>query len=133
MKKNVLMIFVVLIWLFVGVANGQTKNDSSIKATKENAAQVEDQELRIIKKPRASGRSCSEDKATVRLKVAFHSSGKVTNVEIIESSGCKNFNNNAVKAAQKIKFKPAVKNGEAITIVRTVEYVYQLYDKTRPF
>jgi TonB family protein len=62
-----------------------------------------------------------------RLKVTFDKSGKVTNVDVARPSGCSAFDRNAVKAAKKIKFEPAIKNGEAITMVKQVEYVYTRY------
>jgi TonB family protein len=60
----------------------------------------------------------------VKIKVTFHSSGKVTMAEIAESSGCKFFDKETLRVARKIKFNPEIKNGEAATVIKTIEYNY---------
>ncbi len=58
----------------------------------------------------------------VRLRVTFHSSGEITDIQVIEDSGCEYFNNEAVRVAEKVKFNPAIKDGEPITVTKTMEY-----------
>ena len=87
-------------------------------------SQTEDQPLKITKKPRAYGRDCGHSHLIVRLNVTFDKSATISSVEILDSSGCKSFDKNAIKAARKIEFIPATKNGEPITVTRVVEYEY---------
>ncbi|MFN0277334.1 MAG: energy transducer TonB [Pyrinomonadaceae bacterium] len=65
--------------------------------------QIQDQPLKILKKPRPHGRDCSQTPVTVRLKVTFDKTAKVTNVEIVESSGCKDFDKRCCKSCQENK------------------------------
>jgi TonB family protein len=57
--------------------------------------------------------------------VTFHSSAKVTGVEVVSTSGCEYFDRASVEAAMKIKFQPAIKNGEAQTTVKAVQYTFR--------
>ena len=55
--------------------------------------------------------------------VTFDSSGKVTDARIAgSSSGCKAFDEEVLRAAKKIKFKPEIKNGAPVTIIKPVTY-----------
>jgi TonB family protein len=92
------------------------------------SAQLADRPLKILSKPNAKtdgdcGRSGS---GRARLRVTFDKTAVVTMVENVELSGCQTFDRNAVKAAKKIKFQTAVKNGEAITVTRLIEYKYEI-------
>jgi TonB family protein len=46
---------------------------------------------------------------------------------IAEPSGCESFDKEALRLARKIKFKPAVKDGVPITVVKTTEYGAYIY------
>lgn len=56
----------------------------------------------------------------LRLKVLFSSSGKVTNVEVLESS-FQLLNNEAIEAAKKTIFIPAEKDGKLISVYKIIE------------
>lgn len=56
------------------------------------------------------------------LRVTFDASAEITKVEIAKSSGCKDFDEESIEAARRIKFEPAVKNGKPITTVRNILY-----------
>ena len=60
------------------------------------------------------------------LKVTLHKSGKVTNVEILKPSSCNTFNKKHIKAARKIKFESAVKNGEKVSQYLAFAFAYTL-------
>ena len=105
-----------------------------IPAIAQNSAQrknqPQDRPLEITRKSKLSWdvltKCFSEDQRNtfllIKVRVTFHSTGKVTDVEIAETSGCDYFNEEAVRAARKTKFKPAIKNGEAVTVVKLMEY-----------
>ncbi|HEX8368358.1 MAG TPA: energy transducer TonB [Pyrinomonadaceae bacterium] len=127
MKKLVAALFSLLFFalLSVGAANAQT--DNSANSTKEQG--TVNQPLKIIRKTPPSidsFRQCFEtqgdSRLSIRVRVTFHSSGKVTDAEIVNTSGCEYFDKEAVRVAKKIKFEPEIKNGEAVTVTKSVEY-----------
>jgi len=83
--------------------------------------------LEIKSKPRAEMGDCLQSSGLTRLRVTFDKTAKVTFAEIVIASGCEGFDKRAIKAAKGIKFKPAVKNGEPVTVVKSVEYIFQKY------
>lgn len=131
MKINLLTIFATLFLslFFVFTISAQTGNISN-KNEKEYEKQKGDEALKIIKKTSPSGKVFSkcfkEDSRRtslfIRLKVTFHASGKVTEVEIVEPSGCDYFDEDAIKVAKKIKFKPEIKDGESVTVTKVIAY-----------
>jgi TonB family protein len=85
-----------------------------------------DKPLKIKKMPSARAYGCdSGTTGTIRVRVTFRDSGVVGDVVALTSSGCKYFDDSAMKAAKKIKFDPAVKNGVAATVSRLIEYNYR--------
>lgn len=63
---------------------------------------------------------------TVILRCVFASNGKVTNIHVI--SGLPDgLTESAIKAAQKIKFKPAIKDGRQVSMWMQLEYNFNLY------
>jgi TonB family protein len=109
----------------VSVSNAQMNN---------SADKPKDRPLQIKSKQRIDSSvfsRCFEGKRNTGIRAAvrvtFHSSGKVTEVEIAEPSGCESFDKEALRLARKIKFKPAVKDGVPITVVKTTEYGAYIY------
>ncbi|CAN5490774.1 hypothetical protein BH10ACI1_BH10ACI1_10370 [soil metagenome] len=88
-------------------------------------AQTQDKSLEITNKPHPSARGC-QGSGTARVRATFDKSGKVTQAELVLASSCVIFNQNSIEAARKIKFKPAIKDGEAITVTKLIEYAYQI-------
>lgn len=62
-----------------------------------------------------------------KLRATFDKSAKVTDVVVTQSSGCEAFDKNAIRAARGIKFKPATKNGEAVSISKPLEYQFKIF------
>ncbi len=86
--------------------------------------------MTIIERPKVDVsrvRECGRDSGVVQLSVVFHKSGKVTEVEIVTSSGCEFFDRAALKAAKAIKFKPARQDGNNITVTKRVEYRFTTF------
>ncbi len=65
----------------------------------------------------------------VTLKVLLSARGKVARVRVIKGLPA-GLTENAIRAACKIEFKPAMKNGQAVSQWVTVEYVFRLADSS---
>jgi TonB family protein len=118
--------------LFVN-AQGQGKGtgqgsgiDSASSAANKNS---KNKALYITSKPRVAYTEIARNndvQGTVTLKVEFKKNGKIGKISVI--SGLPDgLSEQAVKAAEKIEFQPAVKNGKPITITKTVQYTFTLY------
>jgi TonB family protein len=83
--------------------------------------------IKIIKKSPTSIGNCPQSSGVVSLDVTFDKSAKVTDVVIKRSSNCSDFDNNAVKAARKIKFEPAKSDGQPISVTKTVTYSFSKF------
>ena len=134
MKKLLIIFTFLALMCFAAVNSNAQTDDKSDKSEKVSQKQTEDKPVKITAKPGISAdvfNKCLKDSRnkaiTVVLKVTFHSSGKITDVVIFQDSGCQYFNDEAIKAAKKIKFKAAVKNGEPITVTKTVSYQTGIY------
>ncbi len=131
MKFKVLWLFSVL-FLTVSLAQSaaaqtnDSKAQSTDKTERKAEEKVKDRPFKIIKNsfPRNIGGNCEEG-ILVRLRVTFHSLAKVTDVEVVSTSGCEYFDRASAKAAMKIKFQPAIKEGEAQTTVKVIEYTFR--------
>ena len=120
MKKNLFIFLsvVILCLTFVVASSAQ-----SVKISKKEA----DKPVKIINKPRVQSGFCGQPSGTTKLRVTFDKSAKITDAILVVSSGCEEFDNNALKAARGIKFKPAIKDGEAATVTKPVEYGFSVY------
>jgi TonB family protein len=65
----------------------------------------------------------------VTLKLLLSGNGKVSRVRIVRGLPA-GLSENAIRAACKLKFKPAMKDGEAVSQWVTVEYVFRLADSS---
>jgi TonB family protein len=85
--------------------------------------------LKVLEKPRApytDAAKANNVTGTVRLRVTFHQSGKVT--DVVSISGLSyGLTASAIAAAKRIRFEPEKKNGVPVTIVKLVEYKFDLY------
>ena len=110
MKKNLSKFFAIMVFsLFFAIStHAQTENNTDSKK-----AETVDQD-------KTDG-DCPA-KSVARVRVTFHKSGKVTDVELVLSAGCNRFDEQALKAARRIKFEPAKKNGKKVTTTKVVEY-----------
>lgn len=87
-----------------------------------------DQKAKIIKKPIPStDRMCGDDSGYVRVMIVLHKSGKVSDVQSLKESECKRFNENSFESAKKIKFNPAVKDGQPVSVSVMIEYKYSIH------
>ena len=62
---------------------------------------------------------------TVILSAIFRADGKITDLTIIRGLPL-GLNEEAIKAASKIKFKPAIKDGVPVSVKMSMEFTFQL-------
>jgi TonB family protein len=105
--------------ILFGTANAQDNSQTE---------KPKDRPLKILKRdfPRDMS-DCPKSTGTVLVKVTFDKSEIISNVELVSSSGCNSFDNKAIASSKKIKFKPAIKDGEARTVTKLIEYQYNRY------
>lgn len=121
--KNVIFLILVGGLMFVVQSNAQSKEspNSSVKPTTE---QTKDKPVKIIKKMFSGLRAanCSQSSLLATVRVTFDKSVTITNAEIVNSSGCNEFDRSVENVAKKIKFEPAFKDGEAVTVSKMLQY-----------
>lgn len=88
---------------------------------------VSDRPLEITHKPqpkRRDGQDCAT--GTVVLRVTFLSSGVIGEITAISrlSNG---LTESAIEAAEEIKFKPAIRDGKAVTVTKSISYSFSFY------
>ncbi len=86
-----------------------------------------DRPLEIIEKPKPSYPDGQTDaQGTITLRVEFLSSGKIGRINVIKGlpHGIMEM---AIQTARQIKFKPEVKNCNAVDTFRPVSYAFQRY------
>lgn len=85
--------------------------------------------LKINYKPRASYTDAARRagvSGTVTLLVGFAADGKIKHVLLLNPLGY-GLNEEAVKAAQNIRYDPAVENGKPVSVVKQVQYSFTIY------
>lgn len=85
--------------------------------------------LKITSKPSAEYTDSARRKGVsgmIRLLVGFPADGKVKHILVLKSLEA-SLDKQALKAAQKISFEPALKNGQPISVVKIIEYVFSIY------
>lgn len=104
--------------------------DSSNSIQNAESANI-DSPVKILYKPRAAypqpfdgGTVCMQ--GTVTLRVQFLETGKIGEIKVISGLPY-GANENAIEAAKKIKFEPAIKNGKPITTVKIVLFTFTIY------
>lgn len=129
MKKFYFPSFALFMLLLFG--NSFAQDNRSINSTQQSddekiykRSEV-DQQPKIIKKPIPStDRMCGNDNGFVRVRVVLLKSGKVGDVESLKTSECERFNENSLDSAKKIKFSPALKDGQPVSVLVMIEYTY---------
>lgn len=121
-QQSVLFLTILLFTAVAGLGQNDNSNSNA------NTAKRPDRPLKILKKPFPSvDGKCSQRSGTTRVRVTFAATGKVTEVEMVITSGCDYFDSQSTKAAFKIKFLPAIEDGVEITVKKLIEYSYSRY------
>lgn len=88
-----------------------------------------DTKVRLISKPEPTYTDKARDKwitGTVILKAVFAADGKITNIRVVRGLGG-GLTEQAIEVARKIKFIPATKNGQNVSMWLQLEYNFNLY------
>jgi TonB family protein len=127
-----LLVAFLILGLCLCKATGHPRNLNN--ATQETTSEVYSgkdvrTKARVEKKPKPKyTKDARKDKieGTVILRCVFASNGKVTNIQVV--SGLPDgLTENAIKAAQEIKFKPATKDGKPVSMWMQLEYNFNSY------
>jgi TonB family protein len=102
--------------------------------TNESIVSVKDSDLRaeITAKPKPSYTKEARRigiQGFVTLKVLLSANGKISRVRVVKGLRA-GLTENAIRAACKIEFKPAMKNGQPVSQWITAEYVFRLADSS---
>lgn len=102
----------------------QSQDNDSQQSEKIYLPNEVDVKLKIKERPKAkytedARRNCINGK--VLLNVVLKSSGKVEDIEVIKGLS-EGLSESAVEAARKIKFEPAKKDGQKVSVSAKVEY-----------
>lgn len=120
--KTVILISAFIFLLF-SVGFGQQSSTS-------NGQKSLDQNVRILHKPKPAGPDQSNGsvciQGTVILRIEFLKSGEIGEIIPVKSLPY-GLTENSITSAKKIRFKPARKNGKAITVFRQVEFPFSIY------
>jgi TonB family protein len=125
-KTSIIFPVILSIIVFVGMTNAQ---DNGNPNTNEKKTEKSEEKNKITAESRITQKT-DENCLTsniARLRVAFDKSGKVTDVELVLSTGCESLDEQAIAAARKIKFKPAKKDDKRVSIVKLVEYTFTIH------
>jgi TonB family protein len=83
--------------------------------------------LVVKRKPHARPYGCSAGtRGEAKVRVTFGKDGKIGDRTLVQSSGCKGFDESAIDAAGRIKFEPQMRNGEAVTVSKLILYSYYI-------
>ncbi len=109
---------------------------SSIHAQTQGQAQDTTEPIKLSSKPPAiytlKARK-NKVEGTVRLRVSFLASGEIGDVTYVSETSQKKkltkygLVEQAIEAAKQIKFEPARRNGQPVSVVKTVEYSFILF------
>ena len=110
--------------IFAGAANAQTNNSDDDKIYELDEV---DERPQISKKPIPSTEGRCENSGMAQVRVVLLKSGAIGKVEFVKASPCAVFNQNALKAAKQIKFKPARKDGKPVSVYMKVIYTFTRY------
>jgi len=106
--------------------------DNEAKAEQIFSSKAVDTRVRITAKPKPSYTKEARRNGVqgyVILKVVLSSTGKNSRVRVVRGLPA-GLTENAIKAACKLQFKPAMKDGQAVSQWLNVEYVFRLADSS---
>jgi TonB family protein len=127
-RNTVLVVICLLLVYAIGEANQQDKSKDGDDFDKVYSRKEVDE--KAILRPRLfndsvpEGVGCPKNRGRIRLRAVLRKSGKVTDVEALEKSGCESFDKQAIKDVKTRKFTPAKKGGVAVSQYLLFEYTY---------
>lgn len=108
--------------------DNNNKASNKLKAAKKKEA-VNIEKMRLVLKPKANYTEEARRNlvsGTVRVRVTFAATGSVTAISVAESLS-HGLTEQAIVAASKMLFVPEKHNGIPVSLIRTVEYNFNLY------
>lgn len=105
-------------------------------AQAQQTEQAAEEGVAIVSKPKSNYTDKARKKGiegTVRLRVTFLASGETGDVVYVSESSKKKkltkygLVERAIEAAKKIRFEPAKKNGQPISVIKLIEYSFTIY------
>ncbi|HQU83948.1 MAG TPA: TonB family protein [Pyrinomonadaceae bacterium] len=115
----------------ISVAQTVESTKKPTNPNRQKAEQINDSPVKILYKPRApypqsfdGGTVCIQ--GTVTLKVQFLDTGKIGEIKVISGLPY-GANENAIEAAKKMGFEPAIKDGKTVTSVKVVQFPITIY------
>jgi TonB family protein len=122
----------ILIIIFLGIDPGQNSAQSKGEETCFDPIYNSKEVIRRAKITQVTEPSYTEEarakgvRGTVMLRAVFCRTGKVTNIEVVQGLPY-GLTENAVESTRRIKFKPAEKDGEAVSQYIKRECSFNLY------
>jgi TonB family protein len=84
--------------------------------------------IRPLDNTPAPGTDCrSRMRLLVVVRAVLHKSGDVRQAELVEKSGCKSYDEDAVRAVGKMKFTPALKDNRRVSQYQVFQFQYSLF------
>jgi hypothetical protein len=112
----------------IGKAGQNASNEKKATETISDVSpELNDSPLTILAKPRPISKfdhGCRQE--TIRLRIAFLETGEIGKISPISASS-ERLMQEAIEAAAKIRFSPAVKDGKRMTISKVLEYRFQWF------
>ena len=112
------------------------KNDYAMKIRQvglpdkeEEAEKPGDKRFKVLSKPRAYYTDAARDNnvsGSINILVLFGASGQIESTILANSLGY-GLDENALNAAQQIRFEPQIKNGKAVSSIKEVEYTFTIF------
>jgi TonB family protein len=137
LKFITLLTFIMFFCFMANAQSGRKSNQPNVpqtqieekEADKGDEKRDEIQPVKIFRRPAPDAsvaarcfRNEGFDYVKIVLRVTFDATAKITDVEVKAASGCKEFDEESIDAARRIKFEPAVQNGKPIAVTKTVIY-----------
>ncbi len=114
-----------------GVGNGDGETYKPPVAPTKTPDEKNVSDIKILTKPKANYTDSARENnvsGIVRLKVTFNANGTIGAITPV-SALPNGLTEQAIAAARSIKFQPRMVDGVAQTVVKTVEYVFTIYEK----
>lgn len=121
-KTSIIFTLLFSVTIFAGLVGAQT--NSNAQEDKVYKLSEVDEKPEITKKKQASTRGKCNRTGRARVRVVLRKSGEVTDPELVTISPCRAFNESVLKVVKKIKFKPATRNFQPVSVSVVIEYVY---------
>jgi TonB family protein len=74
------------------------------------------------------GADCPEPmRLAVTVTAVLRKSGKVTETELVKESGCRSYDQDAIRAVSKLRFNPALKDNQPVSQYQVFEFRYSRF------